>query len=88
MPWREIWQTISSWPAAIAAGIRAAWPQLRLALAGIAGAYVERQREARKEAEQRVEDAAKFDDDQRRLRVDPSYREQLRRESGKPPRDK
>lgn len=84
-PWGTVWATICSWPAAIAAFVRATWPQLRIVCAGVAGAIVENLREKNAAHEVREEETEDFQQDQRRIRLDPSYREQLRRQSGKPP---
>lgn len=85
VPWGAVWKTVSSWPAAIAATVRLWWPQIRIALAGLAGAFVQNLRQQNAIHEQNEKDTAEFESRKRRLRLDPDYREQLRRESGKPP---
>lgn len=85
MNWGLIWQSVCSWPAAIAAFVKAIWPQLRLTLAALVGAALERFRAQNEASQQTIKDAAEVDAVQRTLRLDPSFRERLRRESGKPP---
>lgn len=87
MAWSDVWKEVKSWPAAITAGLKAVWPELRLAVAGIAGAFIDQLRQERKAAVERLEESDSFAAHQRQLRLNPDSRERLRRESGKPPQD-